>query len=572
MTKRIFRSIFTAALTVLLAALLLIIGALHSYFAQVQMEQLRVETALVSHAVANEGICYFDKLDGTMDCRITWIAADGTVLYDNRWDSGAMVNHLQRQEVKEALAGGYGQSTRYSDTLMERYLYAAQRLPDGTVLRLATAQSSVLNLVLGLSDRILLVAAAAVFLSFSLARRLSRSIVKPLNALDLEDPLSNREYEEILPLLRRMDSQQNQLRSQSVELKQKQKEFNTVTRSLSEGLVLINSGGTILSINPAAARLLEVTPNCIGADFSVANRCGAIAVLVNQALQGKKAENTVSLSSGSYLAAASPVRSEGSAFGVVLLLFDVTQKHQAEQLRREFTANVSHELKTPLHTISGYAELMKSGLVPQGDVENCADKIYSEAQRMIRLVEDILRLSRLDEGAADMQWMHLDLYSAAQAAVGELAASAELAGVTVELQGSSTAIYAIPQLVAAILFNLTDNAIKYNHPGGNVTLRVAQTEEAITLTVSDTGIGIPEGDRERIFERFYRVDKSHSKAVGGTGLGLSIVKHAALILNAKIQLTSSVGTGTAVQVQFPVGQGQFVSVPGNPPTHPDCAR
>ncbi len=551
MTKRIFRSIFAAALTVLLAALLLIIGALHSYFTQVQMDQLRVETALASHAVSNEGIRYFDRLDGTMDCRITWIAADGAVLYDNRSDSGAMVNHLLRQEVKDALASGYGQSVRYSDTLMERYIYAAERLPDGTVLRLATSQSSVLNLVLGLSGNILLVAAAAVILSFSVARRLSYSIVKPRNELNLDEPLSNREYEEITPLLRRMDSQQAQLRSQSVELKQKQKEFNTVTRSLNEGLVLINSGGTILSINPAAARLLEVTPHCIGADFSVANRWEAIAALVDQALQGKKAENTVSLSSGKYLAAASPVRSEGSAFGVVLLLFDVTQKHQAEQLRREFTANVSHELKTPLHAISGYAELMKSGLVPQRDVENCADKIYSEAQRMIRLVEDILRLSRLDEGAVDMQWMGLDLYSAAQAAIRELSAPAELAEVTMELQGSSAVICAIPQLVEAILFNLTDNAIKYNHPGGKVTLRVAEAEEAVILTVSDTGIGIPEADRERVFERFYRVDKSHSKAVGGTGLGLSIVKHAALILNAKISLTGSEGIGTTVTVQFP---------------------
>lgn len=550
MTKRIFRSIFTVALTVLLAALLLIMGALHSYFTDVQFAQLRVETALASHAVTNEGVRYFDRLDDTMDCRITWIAADGTVLYDNRSDFDTMVNHLERQEVRTALAQGYGQSARYSDTLMERYIYAAERLPDGTVLRLSTSQSSVLNLTLGMSGSIALVIAVTILLSYCLARRLSRSVVKPLNELDLDAPLSNQEYEELSPLLRRIDSQQTQLRHQSMELKQKQKEFNTVTRSLSEGLVLLSSGGTILSINPAATKLLAVTPNCIGADFAAANQNETIAALVEQARTGEKGEQTVSLSSGKYLAAASPVRSGGTVSGVVLLLFDVTQKHQAEQLRREFTANVSHELKTPLHAISGYAELMKNGIVPPQDMVAFSEKIYSETQRLIQLVEDTLRLSRLDEGAADMQWASIDLYNAAQATLRELSAPAELANVTLELEGGSAAINGIPQLVSSILFNLTDNAIKYNHPGGRVRLRITDGEKEVLLTVEDTGVGIPEEHRERIFERFYRVDKSHSKEVGGTGLGLSIVKHAALILNARLELESSVGAGTIVTVRF----------------------
>ena len=550
MTKRIFRSIFAVSLMVLLAAVVFTMGAVHSYFNDVQFTQLRVETALASHAVTNEGASYLETLDNTMDCRITWIASDGTVLYDNRSETDAMVNHLEREEVKDALAQGYGESSRFSDTLMEQYIYAAKRLPDGTVLRLSLAQDSVLNLTLGMSGNIALVILVVILLSYALARRLSRNVVKPLNELDLDAPLSNTEYEEISPLLRRLDSQQNQLRAQSVELKQKQKEFNTVTRSLSEGLVLMNSSGTILSINPAAARLLEVTQNCLGADFAVANRNEAIAVLVEQALTGNKGEQTVSLAAGKYLAAASPVKSGGVISGVVLLLFDVTQKHQAEQLRREFTANVSHELKTPLHAISGYAELMKTGLVPQPDMVLFSDKIYTETQRMIHLVEDTLRLSRLDEGAADMQWATIDLFDTARAALQELSAPAELAGVTLRLEGKPVCIRAIPQLVNGIIFNLTDNAIKYNRPGGTVTLRVEETAENVTLTVADTGIGIPEEHQERIFERFYRVDKSHSKEVGGTGLGLSIVKHAALILGAEVHLSSTLGKGTTIAIVF----------------------
>jgi len=551
MTKRIFRSIFAVSLTVLLFAAVLILNAVNSHFTGIQFAQLRTETALAAHAVSNEGASYFDELDDAMNCRITWIGADGTVLYDNRSDSGTMENHLAREEVRSALAQGYGQAARYSDTLLERSIYAAQRLPDGTVLRLSMSQSSVLSLTLAMSGRILLVVLILIIWSFLLARRLSRSVVQPLNALNLDTPLSNLEYEEIAPLLRRLDSQQKQLRSQSEELKQKQKEFHTVTRSLSEGLVLLNSSGTILSINPAAARLLEVTQNCLGADFSVANQNESIAQLVEQAFRGKKGEQTISLPAGRFLAAASPVRSEGIVFGVVLLLFDVTQKHQAEQLRREFTANVSHELKTPLHAISGYAELMKSGLVPPRDTALFSDKIYTEAQRLIRLVEDTLRLSRLDEGAVDMQWTGVDLYESARQVMQELAAPAELSQVTLTLEGSAASIRAIPQLVLAILFNLTDNAVKYNQPGGRVVLRIEDRSDAAVLTVTDTGIGIPEDQQERIFERFYRVDKSHSKEVGGTGLGLSIVKHAALILGAELTLKSTPGIGTTVSVTFP---------------------
>ena len=551
MTKRIFRSICAVAVTVLLAAMGLVMGILYRQMTLTQREQLRVETALAAHAVTNEGIRYFDKLDDTMDCRITLIAADGTVLYDNRSDRVTMENHLARQEVIDAFATGYGESSRYSSTLMERYIYSAELLPDGTVLRLSTAQSSVLDLFLRMLPSIIAVLAAALLLSFLLANRLSRNIVEPLNHLNLDEPLKNSRYEEIKPLLHRLDSQQTQLRTQSQQLRQRQKEFDTVTYSLNEGLVLLSSSGTILSINPAAARLLEVTPNCTGADFAVACQNGAINALVEQALTGKKGEQQLQLASGFYLTVASPVRTAGKLSGVVLLMFDVTQKQETENLRKEFTANVSHELKTPLHAISGYAELMQGGLVSEEDVPVFSGKIYQEAQRLVQLVEDILRLSRLDEGGAQMQWEETDLYLLAQQTCQKLSASAELAGTAMFLEGSHAPMRGVPQLLSGILFNLVDNAIKYNHRGGSVAIRIADISGAVRLTVADTGIGIPAEHRERIFERFYRVDKSHSKAVGGTGLGLSIVKHAVLIHKGTIDLQSTEGKGTTITVTIP---------------------
>ena len=551
MTKRLFRAMFAMALAVLLCTVACVLGAVNAYFTKVQARQLQVEVSLAAQAVSQEGEQFLLALDRALDCRITWISPEGKVLYDSMGDAGAMENHLQREEVQQALSQGFGQSVRYSGTLMERSVYVAQKLSDGTVLRLSVTQSSPLGLMLQMADSLLLILGGMLILAYLLSRRLSRQVLKPLNDLSLDNPLSNEEFEEIQPLLRRLDSQQRQLRAQSTELKQKQKEFNTVTRSLNEGLVLLNSSGTILSINPAAASLLEVTPNCLGADFGIANRNGEIQALVDLALSGTKKEQTVSLSAGQYLAAVNPVKSDGEIFGVVLLLFDVTQKYRAEELRREFTANVSHELKTPLHAISGYAELMQAGMVPREDMLRFSQKIYSETQRLIRLVEDILRLSRLDEGAADMQWETVDLYAAAREKVTELTAAAELSQVKLTLEGSAGEIRAIPQLISAIVFNLVDNAIKYNRPGGSVTIRVTPEEEAATLEVRDTGIGIPEAHQERVFERFYRVDKSHSKAVGGTGLGLSIVKHAVRILGAQLRLESREGEGTAITIRFP---------------------
>ena len=551
MTKRIFRSIVFAVLAVLLAASTLIVGVVYSHFNRTQFDQLRVETALAAHAVANEGLEYFHKLDDTMNCRITWIAEDGTVLYDNRTATDTMVNHLAREEVVQALQYGYGESVRYSDTLMQQYIYTAERLPDGTVLRLSNTRQSMLQLLLHNLWPVLMILGSAAALSLWLANRLSRQIVRPMNDLDLDEPLNNHTYPEIRPLLQRLEIQQEQLRIQQQELARRQREFHTVTKSLPEGLVLLNSTGTILSINPAASALLDVTPNCVGADFSVANRNSIISALAETALIGKKAEQTVTLGEGTYLAAARPVKTDGVLSGVAVLLLDLTQKQKAESLRREFTANVSHELKTPLHAISGYAELLKSGLVQRADAAGFYEKIYTEAQRLIALVEDILRLSRLDEGAADMEWISVDLYSELKHTALELQSSAELAGVTLEVQGCCAMLSGIPQLHKAILFNLLDNAIKYNHRGGRVTAAVEDREDSVVLTVADTGMGIPEAHQERIFERFYRVDKSHSKEVGGTGLGLSIVKHAVQILRSDLKLSSTPGAGTTIIIEFP---------------------
>ncbi|MDO5401268.1 MAG: ATP-binding protein [Eubacteriales bacterium] len=549
MTKRIFRSIFLVALTVLLVTMALVMGAVHRRFTQMQTEQLRTETALAAHVLENQGLEALNTLDPSF--RITWIAADGSVLFDNRTDEGTMPSHQARREVAQAMDQGFGQSVRYSDTLLERYVYAAQRLSDGTVLRLAVSQASALSLALDMGQYMVVILMAAGLLIMLLSRRLARSVVQPINDLDLEDPLSGQVYEEITPLLRRLEDQQAQIRGQKQELKRRQKEFNTVTRSLSEGLVLLNAQGTILSINPAAARLLDVTENCLGADFAVANRQEAIARLVEQALAGEKGERTLELGEGTYLAAASPVRSEGAVFGVVLLLFDVTQKQRAEALRREFTANVSHELKTPLHAILGYSELMKSGMTPPQDIPGFSEKIYAQARRLLALVEDTLRLSGMDEGTLDLQRSELDLFAVVRQTAAELTGPAELGQVRLEIQGEKTLITAIPQLVSAIVFNLAENAVKYSRPEGLVRLRVESRDHRAILTVEDRGIGIPEADRERVFERFYRVDKSHSREIGGTGLGLSIVKHAAAILGAEVKLESELNVGTTVTVAFP---------------------
>ncbi len=549
MTKRIFRNIFAVAICVFLASVCLFMTVLYDYFSSVQQSQMRVQLDFASQGVLHEGIDYFNGLD-TKKYRITWIGTDGSVLYDSASEAEEMENHFAREEVKKALAEGYGDSSRYSSTLTERYLYSAKRLTDGTVLRISVAQNSLLVLTLGMLQPICVIFAVAVILSLVLASRLSKKIVKPLNDLNLDEPLSNREYEELSPLLRRIDMQQRQIRNQTAQLKQKQNEFETLTGGMAEGLVLLDSKGFIVSINPAAEALLQTDASAIGQNILTINRSPKLSALLETAESGTYAEKNMELKGGTYQISANPVTDGDKIPGVVLLMCNITEREKAEQMRREFTANVSHELKTPLQTISGYAELLAGGIAKAEDVPRFSGQIYAESQRMVQLIGDIIDLSHLDEGSEDMHWENTDLYTLAGAVVESLAPEAENAKIKVELQGTPTVLYGVPQLLESIVYNLCDNAIKYNRPGGTVCVTVKNVGNSVLLSVADTGIGIPQEDKERIFERFYRVDKSHSKAIGGTGLGLSIVKHACVYLGAKVELQSEVGKGTTICVYF----------------------
>ena len=551
MTKRIFRSIAAVALAVFLAALTLILGVLYSYFSRVQQDQLKAEVTLAAQGIAASGEDFFENLDNR-GYRITWIGAEGTVLHDTDSDAASMANHLAREEVAQAMGKGYGQSVRYSETVLERQFYAAKSLPDGTVVRISCAQSSVVSLLLGMAVPILMVILLAMVLSFLLARKVAAKVVEPLNHLDLEEPLANEECDELAPLLHCIAAQQRQLRTQEETLCRRREEFDAVTASMNEGLVLLDSKGRVLSVNGAARRILNLGDAAVGQDLLTLDRSLTVQELLSAALSGRHDEQLLTLEGRSYQVDATPVYYEETVSGAVLLIFDTTEKLGAEQMRREFTANVSHELRTPLHTISGCAELLCSGLVKREDVGQFHHQIYTESQRMIRLVEDIINLSRLDEGAQDMERREVDLYVLAKEAVAALAEPARKAQVAMTLTGESAAVSGIPQLLSGIVTNLCDNAVKYNRPGGSVTVDVAKSAETVTLTVSDTGIGIPPEHQARVFERFYRVDKSRSKAVGGTGLGLSIVKHAAMIHQARIDLTSALGEGTTITIRFPI--------------------
>lgn len=550
MTSRIFRSICLVALAVFLSCLILIMGVMYEYFSGVQQKQLKMQTSLAAQGVNNEGYDYLDGLE-TDEFRLTWISPDGTVLYDSQTDSSTMENHLEREEIREAFETGYGESVRYSSTMMERSLYSAKLTRDGSVLRLSISQNTILILVLGMAQPICIVFAVAIILSLFLASRISKKIVKPLNNINLDNPMENDGYDELYPLLHRIDSQQKQLKRQSTELNRRKNELDAIIEEMNEGLVLINKKGTILSINRAAAKLLDTDMHITGDNLFAICRSGDIHEALELASEGHRTEKITELHGEHYHIDASPVISEKSVSGAALLIYNVSEKEKSEEIRREFTANVSHELKTPLHSISGYAELLKNGMVKEDDVAPFSKKIYSEAQRMIQLIDDIINLSHLDEGADDMKRENVDLYTLAENAVSSVENEAQNANVTIELTGGTAVVNGISQLLFGMIYNLCDNAIKYNRPGGRVSVDVRSNSDSVILTVSDTGIGIPEEHRERVFERFYRVNKSHSKEVGGTGLGLSIVKHSAMIHNAKITLNSVLNEGTTITVVFP---------------------
>ena len=549
MTKRIFRSIFTVAAVILLASFVLITGVLYEYFSNKQVDQLNMQTHLAAQGLEAAGEDYLSDMD-ISGCRLTWIAADGTVLYDSQAEQSGMENHADREEVRQALKTGHGESMRYSTTLMERQIYSADRLSDGTVVRISDTQYTPLTLILGMIQPVIIIALIALLLSLLLASRMAKRIVKPLNVMSLDNAEKIETYPELAPLTDKLKSQQNQLREQEKELRRRRDEFDAATGSMTEGLVLLNEQGSVLSINKAATKALDIGRYCIGKDIRALSEEPRLRETVEKALGGEHGEAHITLGGVSYRLYASPVTSGDRVAGAALLMLDTTEKEKAEQLRREFSANVSHELKSPLHTISGCAELLANGIVKPEDVPHFLSQIQSESKRMIALIEDIIKLSHLDEGAEDMQREDVDLLSVARREAGNLSQAAEDAGVTLTVSGESAVINGIPQLLAAIVHNLCENAIKYNHPGGFARVNVRREGKKTLLTVEDDGIGIPPEEQQRIFERFYRVDKSHSKEVGGTGLGLSIVKHAAALHNARISVVSAPDRGTTITLAF----------------------
>lgn len=549
MTEKIFQSILLVAGCVLLASLLIIMGFLYDYFGGVEENQLRDELSLAAAAVEDGGTDYLSRLTADR-CRLTWIAADGSVLYDTRTDAESLENHASRAEVSQALTTGTGESTRYSSTLMEKTMYYAQRLDDGTVLRISISRATVGMIAVGMIQPLLIVLIVALILSGLLARRLSRRIVDPLNSLDLEHPLDNDAYEELSPLLKRIHRQHVEIQTQLRELREKTDEFTQITGSMREGLVLLDEHGSILSINAAAQTLFGADAQCVGRDFLTIERSHEISAAIQAAAGDGHSEVRAERAGRVYQFDISRITSDGKLLGTVILAFDITEQEFAERNRREFTANVSHELKTPLQGIIGSAELIENGMVRPDDLPRFVGHIHAEAARLVTLIDDIIRLSQLDEGG-ELPTEPVDLLAVSQEAAENLHDAAAARDVTVSVTGQPSVIPGVRRLLYEVVYNLCDNAIKYNRGGGRVDVTVAADAGGSSITVADTGIGIAPEHQSRVFERFYRVDKSHSKASGGTGLGLSIVKHAVQYHHGRIELESTPGTGTTIRVVFP---------------------
>ena len=513
------------------------------------MRQLKDGLDLAAAAVGQSGEAYLKDVADNR-CRLTWVAADGTVLYDTKADAATLPNHADREEIQDALQNGTGESVRYSDTLLEKTMYCARRLPDGTVLRISVSRATVGVLVVGMLQPIVLLLLLVLGLSAILAKRLSHHIVEPLNELDLEHPLDNECYEELAPLLSRINRQRGQIDRQLRELQRKTDEFSQITGSMLEGLVLLDDRWTVLSINPAAQRIFGTDSACVGQDFLTVERSHEMSAAIEAAMQTGHSEFRLHKNGRIYQLDLSRIDSATERAGAVLLAFDITEQEEAEQNRREFTANVSHELKTPLQGIIGSAELLENGMVKPEDTPRFVGHIRAEAQRLVTLIGDIIRLSQLDEGD-EMPAEPVDLADLAEEAVRDLQAEADKKHVTLHCGTQSACMTGVRRLLYEIIYNLIDNAVKYNVDGGRVDIQVAGEPHNVRVTVKDTGIGIAPEHQGRIFERFYRADKSHSKASGGTGLGLSIVKHAVQYHHGSIDLQSQPGKGTQISVTFP---------------------
>lgn len=544
MTSKIFRSTFFVVIVILLCAIGIILGVLYGYFDDVQIGQLKDELRLAAIGTEESGLSFLKRIESD-HFRLTWVAADGTVIYDTYKDASALENHADREEIQEALLTGSGEDFRHSNTLLERTVYEASRLSDGSVLRISVSQKTMMILVVGMLHPVSVVIVIAIALSALLAKRMANKIVDPLNNLNLEQPLANDTYEELSPLLRRINQQHRQIEDQVRKLQRKTDEFQQITSNMQEGLVVLDKETNIRSMNSAAQKIFSADASCLGKSFFMVNRSSLLRAALNDALDHGHGSTQLELKGKAYRFDLSCIRSDGNILGAVILAVDVTASRNAEQLRREFSANVSHELKTPLQGIIGSAELLESGIVKPEDEKRFVGHIRKEASRLVNLIEDIIRISQLDEGV-QLPMEEVDLLGLAEEVKAILEPSAMEKNVSVEVCGNGFSVLGVRRLLYEILYNLCDNAIKYNVPDGSVQILLEDRK----VTVKDTGIGIPAKHQKRVFERFYRVDKSHSKASGGTGLGLSIVKHAAAYHKAAMTLESAPGQGTAITIQF----------------------
>ncbi|HIX39009.1 MAG TPA: PAS domain-containing protein [Candidatus Blautia pullistercoris] len=543
MTKRIFTSIILASVIVLLASGGLTMGVLYNHFGNQLEEELRTEAEFLSIAVENEGMGAFDSIPSEAE-RITYIDTDGTVLFDNRSNADDMENHLDREEIQEAMEDGSGMAVRESDTLSQRTLYYALRLADGTVLRVSSTQYSLPGLLGGMIQPLLIILILMLILAGFLASRLAKNIVNPLNRLDLDHPEENQTYEEVAPLLTKINRQQKSLQAEIADAKRQQEEFSIITDNMEEGFLVIDSHTEVLSYNSSALRLLGAREQDARQSVLALNRSESFQRTVEKVLGGQHVISNQEFQGITCQVAANPVFQEGKVTGAVILILDVTEKMKGEQMRREFTANVSHELKTPLTSISGFAEIINDGFVKPEDTKKFAGRIFKEAQRLITLVNDVIKISQLDEGKLPYEKEEVDLYEAVRETFLRIEDHAKAEGVHLYLYGPHIKSNTVKTILDEIIYNLCDNGIKYNKKGGSLTVTISQEGEKPVVTVEDTGIGISEEDQKRIFERFYRVDKSHSKAIGGTGLGLSIVKHGTMFLGADMKVESTLGEGS----------------------------
>ena len=548
MTSKIFKSILTVAIAVLLASLVVIIGALYPYFGGVQEAQLRDELSLAAEATEQLGESYLSNVDSNR-YRLTWVGTDGTVIFDSHADAASMENHAAREEIKEALVSGTGSSTRHSSTLTEQTIYEATRLNDGSALRISVSRATALVLVLGMLQPILIVLVIAIVLSAWLAHSMAKRVVEPLNKLNLEKPMENDVYEELSPLLRRIHAQHKEIKFQMNALKRKQDEFDQITGNMKEALVLLDNTGRIISINPAAKALFGAGSTCVGEDFLTIDRKQNMRVALDEANTQGHADFHTKKNGREYQFDLSRIDSDGNNHGMVILAFDITEQVNAEKHRQEFTANVSHELKTPLQSIIGSAELMENGIGKEEDIPRFVGHIRKEASRLVYLIDDIIRLSQLDEGD-EMPHEDVSLRVLSEEICETLADAAKLKDVSLEVTGDDGVINGVRRLLYEVVYNLCDNAIKYNNPGGKVEVAIVEQQGTVKISVSDTGIGIAPEHQDKVFERFYRVDKSHSKQSGGTGLGLSIVKHAVQYHHGKITVESELNKGTTISVLF----------------------